>query len=153
MIEAVHSVLSNAQAVRASADQSSSTRSFAADPENSVSVPQAPYISPYIVVNANNKAVLQIRDSDTGDVLTQYPSETRLQAQSAALSAEPAVSSGGGGVESAGSGDTTGVSVSFSVDVPSSGENVALAQAASAALATGARSGVESLSAGVSVVA
>ncbi|MCB9988723.1 MAG: hypothetical protein H6868_05225 [Rhodospirillales bacterium] len=42
---------------------------------------QAPYVSPYIHVDLNyDKAVLQIRDSDTGDVLNQFPSQKRLEA-------------------------------------------------------------------------
>jgi len=44
-------------------------------------VPVAPFISPFIALDgASNTAVIQIRDSDTGDVLTQFPSESRIQA-------------------------------------------------------------------------
>ena len=88
MIEAVNSSLSNASVLRAPAEQVSTQRSLSSNParlqeaaESSVDVPKAPYISPYVVVDLDyNKAVLQIRDSDTGDVLTQFPSESRLQA-------------------------------------------------------------------------
>ncbi len=42
--------------------------------------PQVPYISPYIHLDLNyNKAVLQIRDSGTGDVVRQFPSEESLE--------------------------------------------------------------------------
>ena len=88
MIEAVNSSLSNASVLRAPAEQTSTQRSLTSNPariqetaETPIDVPKAPYISPYVVVDLDhNKAVLQIRDSDTGDVLTQFPSESRLQA-------------------------------------------------------------------------
>ncbi len=88
MIEAVNSSLSNASVLRAPAEQVSTQRSLSSNParlqeaaETSIDVPKAPYISPYVVVDLDyNTAVLQIRDSDTGDVLTQFPSESRLQA-------------------------------------------------------------------------
>lgn len=81
MIEAVNSVLSNAVLARGSAEQQSVARSYAANPERVQEVAQAPYVSPYISMNLNyNKAVLQIRDSDTGDVVRQFPSESQLEA-------------------------------------------------------------------------
>lgn len=81
MIEAVNSVVSNATLVRGAAEQQSVTRSFAANPERVQEIPKAPFISPYIRVDTNfNKAVLQIRDSDTGDVIRQFPSESQLEA-------------------------------------------------------------------------
>ncbi len=81
MIEAVNSVLSNAVLARGSAEQQSVARSFAANPEKVQEVAQAPFVSPYISVNVNyNKAVLQIRDGDTGDVVRQFPSESQLEA-------------------------------------------------------------------------
>ncbi len=81
MIEAVNSVLSNAVLARGSAEQQSVVRSFAANPEKVQEVAQAPYVSPYISMNIDyNKAVLQIRNSDTGDVIRQFPSESQLEA-------------------------------------------------------------------------
>lgn len=51
--------------------------------------PQAPFISPYVYVNLNyNKAVLQIRDGETGDVLDQIPSDERLAAQQRSFTTE-----------------------------------------------------------------
>ncbi len=83
MIEAVNSVISNAQLARGTTDQTATLNSFAADTQAIESVaraPLAPFISPYISVDTNfDTAVLQIRDSDTGDVLTQFPSESALQ--------------------------------------------------------------------------
>lgn len=77
MIEAVNSAISNAQQARFTADQVATLNSFAADIEAVESVargPVAPYVSPYVSVDTRfDTAVLQIRDSDTGDILTQFP--------------------------------------------------------------------------------
>jgi len=82
MIEAVNSVLSNAPAARAVAEQQSSARSLAANPQKvQETAKTTPYVSPYISLDrSSNKAVLQIRDSDTGDVLQQYPTKTQIRA-------------------------------------------------------------------------
>lgn len=82
MIEAVNSVLSNAPYTKAVVEQQSVARSFAANParvqEASI---RAPYISLYIKMDTNfDKAILQIRDSDTGDVVRQIPTESQLEA-------------------------------------------------------------------------
>lgn len=86
MIEAVNSSVSNSAILRASADQASVQRAQsnparvqeAAEPLRDA--PQVPYISPYIHLDLNyNKAVLQIRDSSTGDVVRQFPSEESLE--------------------------------------------------------------------------
>ncbi|MBL3676768.1 MAG: hypothetical protein JKP92_04525 [Alphaproteobacteria bacterium] len=43
---------------------------------------KAPFVSPVVYVNLNyNRAVWQIRDGETGDVLGQIPSDARLAAQ------------------------------------------------------------------------
>ncbi len=87
MIEAVNSVVSNAPLVRVSADQVNAANSFAANPDRiqqaaGANLPQAPYLSPFIAwSNDYGKAVLQIRDSESGEVVTQFPSNSRLQAQ------------------------------------------------------------------------
>ena len=82
MLEAVNSVLSNASYTKAIADQQSVATSYAANPERvQQATTQAPYISLYIKVDTNfDKAVLQIRDSDTGDVVRQIPTESQLEA-------------------------------------------------------------------------
>lgn len=80
MIEAVNSVISNAQALKISSAQVDSARTTQVVTESVSEAPQAPYISPFIAVpDGQSKAVIQIRDSDTGDVLKQYPSEARLE--------------------------------------------------------------------------
>jgi uncharacterized FlaG/YvyC family protein len=82
MFEAVNSVISNASFIRQAAEQQSSARSVASQTSEVSSIsetPKAPYISPYVTMDLNyDKAVLQIRDSDTGDVLKQFPSEETL---------------------------------------------------------------------------
>jgi folylpolyglutamate synthase/dihydropteroate synthase len=80
MIEAVNSVVANASVLRGQAEAVSTVRSLTANPERVQEIAQAPYVSPFIYVDvAHNKAVLQIRDSDTGDVLKQFPSDTTLE--------------------------------------------------------------------------
>ncbi|MCB1530687.1 MAG: flagellar protein FlaG [Rhodospirillales bacterium] len=92
MIEAVNSVLSNAPLVRGNVEQQAASRSFAANPERVQEVARAPYVSPYIHVDVNfDRAVLQIRDSDTGDVLRQFPSESQLKAYTRAQAAAAAL--------------------------------------------------------------
>lgn len=82
MIEAVNSVLSNASSSRSVVEQQATTRSYAANPEKTQeAATKTPYVSPYISIDRNyNKAVLQIRDSDTGDVIRQFPTEGQLKA-------------------------------------------------------------------------
>ncbi len=89
MIEAVNSVLSNAPYTKAATEQQSVARSFAANPDRiQEATSAAPYISLYIKVDTNfDKAVLQIRDSDTGDVVRQIPTESELEAYRRAQSA------------------------------------------------------------------
>lgn len=81
MIEAVNSVLSNVSASRGIADQQSTARSLSANPEKIQEAAKAPYISPYISIDkSSSKAILQIRDSSTGDVVRQFPTEGQLRA-------------------------------------------------------------------------
>jgi len=81
MIDAVNSSLVATQALRNNTEQLSSAPAIA--PTVTVSetpqAPKAPYISPYIAIDTgSNKAVLQIRDSETGDVTQQFPTKSRL---------------------------------------------------------------------------
>ena len=74
MIEAVSSSLVSAQALRGNVGNVD-----ASQPAVVREAPKAPYISPHISIDiAHNTAVLQIRDSDTGDVKQQFPTESRL---------------------------------------------------------------------------
>jgi hypothetical protein len=82
MLEAVNSVLSNASYTKAIADQQSVVNSYAANPSRvQQASTQAPYLSLYIKVDTDfDRALLQIRDNETGDVLRQIPSESQLEA-------------------------------------------------------------------------
>lgn len=82
MIEAANSVALNFSTLRGNAEQVASARSYASNPEKIQEVAQAPYVSPYIYVDVDfDRAVLQIRDSDTGDVVRQFPSESELESR------------------------------------------------------------------------
>lgn len=81
MIEAVNSVLSNSSATRIAVEQQTTARSFAANPEKVQEAAKTPFVSPAISIDrASNKAIIQIRDSDTGDVVRQFPTEGQLKA-------------------------------------------------------------------------
>ena len=82
MLEAVNSVLSNAPYTKAVVEQQSVSNSYAANPERiQQASTQAPYLSLYIKVDTNfDKAILQIRDNQSGDVLRQIPTESQLEA-------------------------------------------------------------------------
>ena len=83
MIEAVNSVLSNASASRQVAEQQSTVRSTAANPNRvqEAAAGRAPFVSPAISIDReSNRAIIQIRDSDTGDVVRQFPTEGQLKA-------------------------------------------------------------------------
>lgn len=85
MIEAVNSVIASSQLVRNGTEQAASVRpnavsNIAAQPTQAPPIILAPYISPFVYVdNQFNKAVLQIRDSETGEVRRQFPSEQTLR--------------------------------------------------------------------------
>jgi hypothetical protein len=88
MIEAVNSVLSNAAYTKTAIEQQSVAQSYAANPDRIQVAPQAPYISPYVHMDINfDKAVLQLRDSETGDVVRQIPTEGQLEAYKRAQAA------------------------------------------------------------------
>lgn len=81
MIEAVNSALQNASLLRASAEQTSTAESFAANPARVQKVaPRGPSLSIFVDVNYDT-AVLQYRNVETRDVIDQIPSETLLQAR------------------------------------------------------------------------
>lgn len=153
MIEAVNSVISNAQLARVSTDQVATSNSFAADAtavESVARAPVAPYISPYISVDTRfDTAVLQIRDSDTGDVLTQFPSESRLraaaQSEAAQTLAETQTSTPAPqpAAEAPSPSETTFQATSIAqASVQPASSSAGAAQAAIAALSAGAQSGL-----------
>ena len=81
MIEGVTSAVANAQVVKSSVKADAVSASAKIDVQVA-DIPSAPYISPYIKMDTSaNKAVIQVRDSDTGDVLRQFPSESAIKAR------------------------------------------------------------------------
>lgn len=82
MIEAVNAVSSNAQMLRAVAEQTSSTQSFASNPTRVQSAAiSAPYLSPHVDLNGgNSKPIFIVRDSATGDAIRQFPTEGQIRA-------------------------------------------------------------------------
>ncbi|MCB1531646.1 MAG: hypothetical protein KDJ35_02140 [Alphaproteobacteria bacterium] len=83
MIETVNSVISGTSTARAIAAEAVASNAAASNFELGDQVaraPVAPFVSPYYALDTNfDTAVLQIRDSETGDVLKQYPSEKTLE--------------------------------------------------------------------------
>lgn len=81
MIEAVNSALANSVATRGEVVQASSTNSFAANPERIQAVAPAPYLTTKVRMdNDFDRAVLEFREAETGDVISQTPTEQQLQA-------------------------------------------------------------------------
>ena len=79
MLEAINTMLQGGSVLR-KAEQATSADSLAANPKQVQRVAQAPFISPYTTVAAGDM-VVQYRDSTTGKVLQQIPSQTNLEAQ------------------------------------------------------------------------
>lgn len=80
MIEAVKSTVASNALLRGSVDQSSTLNSFAANPDKLQSVSQPPYVSPTVRIDVNSKiAILEFRESLTGQVLAQIPSEQAIR--------------------------------------------------------------------------
>lgn len=83
MIEGINSSLATAQATRIAAEVSVSVPQETASAERFNQAPFAdPYISSYIKLDANAAvfAVLQLRDSNSGEVIRQFPTENQLKA-------------------------------------------------------------------------
>ena len=86
MIEAVNSTIANATTARGVVGQIDSASVSPVDivtpasgSDAAPNASQLPYVSPYISVDLNyNTPVLQIRDTQTGDVKRQFPTEARL---------------------------------------------------------------------------
>lgn len=78
MLEAVNSTLQNAGFIKPVAEQNSASESLAANPQRvQRAASSAPYLSPYVFLDSSNEqVVLQIRNGETGDAISQYPSST-----------------------------------------------------------------------------
>lgn len=153
MIEAVNSVLANASLVRGTTNQIDASRAPDIDTE-APSAPQAPFISPFISIDAgSNTAVIQIRDSETGDVLRQFPSETTIATRQRQEQLSEVQQSNAQQRVQNNTEFTVQEAPNVSVSAPSGGTsggaasvNIAAAQQASVALSTGAVSGQQAAS-------
>ena len=168
MIEAVNSAVANASLLRTNGDQSQQARlsslATSSKSEDGVEFQLAPFVSPFIEIDTNfNKAVLQIRDSNTGEVQRQFPSETTMRARAAQAEIEsqsvkrtesaPVTQTDTSSAEPRVSGiQTPSSNVQFS-ESPAPSTQSAQSQIASAAFAAGALSGAASQGGGVSVLA
>ena len=138
MVDAVSAVISSTPFLRRPAEGPEVQQQSVATSPSPSNAPQAPFISPFIAVNNDfDTAVIQIRDSDTGDVVRQFPSESTLRARQSAdevvaqanreLFSDVQVENG----EDSSVGETGGEGFSVSVDL-------GRAQQAAAALSTAA---------------
>ncbi len=164
MIEAVNSSIASTQVLRSNVEHVAAVPVISAKPvstEDAPQTPKAPYISPYIAIDTtSNKAVIQIRNRDTGDVKDQYPSESRLaqlsqqqarQVNTTKIKEHPEASAPTTSAPSLQTADIITVQ-----DVTSSApSNISLPspQVAAAALSAAAQSASPVISAGVSVSA
>lgn len=82
MIEAVNAVVSNAQILRSMAEQVSATQNLSANPARiQTAAVSAPYLSPHVDFNGgNSKPIFVVRDSSSGEVIKQFPSEAQIRA-------------------------------------------------------------------------
>lgn len=80
MIEAVKSTVANSALLRGSVEQSSTLNSYAANPDKLQISSQTPYVSPTVRVDVNTKiAILEFRESVSGEILAQIPSEQAIR--------------------------------------------------------------------------
>ena len=74
MIEGVNASIASASVARVTAVQADAAVSYAENPTQVQRIAQAPYVSPYISMDYTyDKAILQIRDSDSGEVVRLKP--------------------------------------------------------------------------------
>lgn len=84
MIEAANIAQQVSAATRQVAEQNTAVRDVAVEIDTVRQGPRAPFISPAITVDVDtNIALLQIRDSETGEVERTIPSETTLDLRAA----------------------------------------------------------------------
>ena len=127
MLEAVNSVVSNAAITSASTKQVSEAPVKAAETIKTIEVD--PYLSRGLKYDEQlQRPVLQIRDTNTGDTLKQFPTETQIKAytsRQSVVSADVATSSAGAPEAS----DSIDINVDAGRSAPDVEVNVAPAQA------------------------
>lgn len=81
MIEAVNASLSTASAVRAVAQQVSSAESLTANPARiQKAAVSTAYSSKYVELAPDIKPIFILRDTDTGESIRQFPTESQIRA-------------------------------------------------------------------------
>lgn len=157
MIEAVNSTIANATVSRDTGVRVVDTAPPPL-PEGAPTVPQAPFVSPYISVDLDfDTAVLQIRDSETGDVQQQFPTQSRLaqlrRAQDAQERLDLQQRQQQPQTQQVSPQQSNVVTLQDVTANQASNSSLPSPQVAIAALSTGAQSGQSGQSAGVSVFA
>lgn len=90
MLEAVNSTLQSAQVLKPIVAQTSTSESLSANPERVQKSTSAPFVSPFIFVDsANQQVVLQIRNNETGDAISQFPSGRYARPEDAPKDVQP----------------------------------------------------------------
>ncbi len=164
MIDAVNSTIAGVATSRDVAQVSSGANVAPPVPSEAPRAPQAPYVSPYISVDLNfDRAVLQIRDSETGDVEQQFPTQSRLaqlsraQAEQESSDIRQTLSQQQSNINAESATSQQGLDVITIQDVTSNQASntttFSSPQVAVAALSTGAQSGQVNETVGLSVLA
>jgi hypothetical protein len=92
MIEGVNASIASAALVRPAVDQVERVASYAANPTQVQRVAAPPYLSLNVAMNYTiDKAVLQFRDAESGEVLSQIPSEKQIKAYRRAATQQPVI--------------------------------------------------------------
>ena len=92
MVDNVSSIGASNALPRPNVQTQNQAQHFELDGPASNPGPSAPFISPKVEYsNDFDRTVLLIRDSDTGEVVQQYPSENQLRAYQRAQSVSPSV--------------------------------------------------------------
>lgn len=90
MLEAVNSTLQSTQALKPITAQTSTSESLSANPGRVQKSASAPFVSPFIFVDsANEQVVLQIRNNETGDAISQFPSGRYARPEDAPQDVQP----------------------------------------------------------------
>ena len=148
MLEAVNSTLQSAQALKPVVAQMSTSESLSANPDRVQRSASAPFLSPFIFVDsANEQVVLQIRNNETGDAISQFPSGRYARPEDTPKGVQPSQ------VALQAQAEIEAQSSSQSAPAPQPQQQQVQTQQQAAAFQTAAASGSPLQSAGVSIFA
>lgn len=86
MIEAVNASISTTPVVKAIAEETSSSTSFAANPSRSQKAAVGtPYLSLQVKLAPKSKPIFVVRDTETGNAIKQFPTEAQIRAYQKAV--------------------------------------------------------------------